>query len=315
MEKDNLTNEDLAIMIKNNQNTTESMNLLWQNTEKLVRTISRKYSTFVPEDELLQEGFLAIVDAANHFDQSKENSFATYAAYWIKQRMIKCISDSFVIHIPAQKYALVRKYREISEKTELNTGSKAKIDDFKQFLGLDDENIAEIAKNASMVSISSLYAPLNGEENSGTIADLIPDEEIVDENVCKILDTEELSKELWDLVEKLPEEQKNIINAQFIECMTFKEIAEAYKMTENEVKKAKKNAFKQLQSTKNKKIHAYYEAYIQPSSVHHVGVSTFKTTWTSAVERQAIEHLERWGIGTPPARQNDLPAVTAQKSR
>jgi len=288
-----MTNEELAGIIKND-NATECMELLWSQNQNFVQMLAKRYCTLVSEEELLQEGFIGLVEAAKHYDQNSETGFLSYAGYWVKQRMLQCVSDRTMVHVPAPKYAYVQKYQKIMDEIALSTGRTATEKEIKDILGVNEEFITEIRKNVSARNILSLDVPLEGFDGEVTVADVVADDTDIENDVCKNFDTENMEQELWQAIENLPEEQAEVLKARYVECRTFKETGEKLGIDERAVVKAKNEALRHLRSPRYKKIRAYYEAYICPSSVHHVGVSTFRTTWTSTVEKQAIEHLEGW---------------------
>lgn len=292
MKKDDLTNEELAEIIKENCNAAEYMELLWLKNQNFVRMLSKKYCSLVAEEELLQEGFIGLIDAARHYERNSGNAFLTYAGYWIKQRMLRCVSNSSLVHIPAQKYGYIREYQKIKDEIVLNTGRNATEREIRGILGVNEEFIAEIRKNESVGQISSLDMPLNVEDNETNLGDTIADAVDIVFDVCKRLDTAKMCQELWKAVDELPEDQAAVIKNRYIKRKSFKETGEELGISERVAVRMQNIAFRQLRSPKYKKIRAYYETYIGPSSVQHVGVSAFRTTWTSAVEKQAIEHLD-----------------------
>lgn len=315
MRKDDLTNEELAEKIKENGNAAEYMELLWLKNQNFVRMLSKKYCSLVAEEELLQEGFIGLIDAARHYDQNSGNVFLTYAGYWVKRRMLQCVSNSSLIHIPAPKYAVVREYQKIKDEIALNTGRNVTEREIGEISGVNKEFIAKIRKNEAMGQISSLNVPLDGMDNETNLVDTVADNTDIEFDVCKKLDTAKMCQELWKAVDELPEEQAAVIRSRYIKGKSFRETGEELGIGESVAVRMQNVAFRKLRSSKYKKIRAYYEAYICPSSVQHVGVSTFHTTWTSSVEKQAIGHLEGWGDDAPTGGAVELHTVTAQISR
>ncbi|MEE8586300.1 MAG: RNA polymerase sigma factor RpoD/SigA [Acidobacteriota bacterium] len=81
---------------------------------RLVVAIAKKYSRRnVPLEDLIQEGNLGLMKAAEKYDVGRETRFCTYAVWWIRQRILKAIYDhSRTVRLPAQKFAQIRKVRQ-----------------------------------------------------------------------------------------------------------------------------------------------------------------------------------------------------------
>jgi len=98
---------------------------------KLVITIARNYITYgVPFLDLIEEGNLGLIKAVNRFDPDKGFRFSTYAAWWIRQSIVRAISNySRTIRIPIHIFNLISKYMALEESdefSELTVEEKAK---------------------------------------------------------------------------------------------------------------------------------------------------------------------------------------------
>ena len=77
-----MTNEQLVARIQAGENTAENMLQLWQQTKAFVAKLAKKYKGYAEFDDLMQEGYLGLNEAVNHYDVSQHIPFINYAAYF-----------------------------------------------------------------------------------------------------------------------------------------------------------------------------------------------------------------------------------------
>ena len=96
-----MTNEQLVARIQAGENTAENMLQLWQQTKAFVAKLAKKYKGYAEFDDLMQEGYLGLNEAVNHYDVSQHIPFINYAAYWIKQCMQRFVERDSTVRLPS----------------------------------------------------------------------------------------------------------------------------------------------------------------------------------------------------------------------
>ena len=106
------TNEQLVQKIKAGEDVTENMTRLWQQNRNLIYLIVRKYAkTETDIDDLMQEGYLGMCNAVDHYDLSAGVPFHSYASLWIRQGVRRYSQDNRHIHIPFNLQERILKYQ------------------------------------------------------------------------------------------------------------------------------------------------------------------------------------------------------------
>lgn len=178
---------------------------------RLVVSIAKKYiGQGVLFMDLVQEGSLGLIKAAEKFDYSKNFKFSTYATWWIKQTIIRAISNhSRTIRIPVHMTDKIRKYKRMYTTLSFELGREPTDVEVAQRLGMTLKQLLSIKKSIIKEPIS-LETPVTDDLNVG---DYIEDksyrspETQTKNNVLK--------GSIEDLLSTLPEREKKIVCCRF----------------------------------------------------------------------------------------------------
>ena len=178
---------------------------------RLVVSIAKKYiGQGVLFMDLVQEGSLGLIKAAEKFDYSKNFKFSTYATWWIKQTIIRAISNnSRTIRIPVHMTEKIRKYKKIYTTLSFEFGREPSDLEVAQRLGLTLKQVLTIKKSIIKEPIS-LETPVTDDLNVG---DYIEDKsyhspEIQTKNNA-------LKGGIENMLSTLPEKEKKIVCCRF----------------------------------------------------------------------------------------------------
>ncbi len=178
---------------------------------RLVVSIAKKYiGQGVLFMDLVQEGSLGLIKAAEKFDYSKNFKFSTYATWWIKQTIIRAISNhSRTIRIPVHMTDKIRKYKKTYTSLTFELGRDPTDEELAKQLGLSIKQLASIKKSIIKEPIS-LETPVTEDLNIG---DYIEDTSYRSPEVQTKNNV--LKGSITDLLSTLPEREKKIVCYRF----------------------------------------------------------------------------------------------------
>lgn len=209
------TKEEKALgkQIKEGQPTQSDIakRKLVQANLRLVVSIAKKYiGQGVLFMDLVQEGSLGLIKAAEKFDYSKNFKFSTYATWWIKQTIIRAISNhSRTIRIPVHMTDKIRKYKKTYTSLTFELGREPTDEELAKQLGLSIKQLASIKKSIIKEPIS-LETPVTEDLNIG---DYIEDTSYHSPEVQTKNNV--LKGSITDLLSTLPEREKKIVCYRF----------------------------------------------------------------------------------------------------
>lgn len=178
---------------------------------RLVVSIAKKYiGQGVLFMDLVQEGSLGLIKAAEKFDYSKNFKFSTYATWWIKQTIIRAISNnSRTIRIPVHMTDKIRKFKRMYTTLSFELGREPTDKEIAEKLGMTSKQILTI-KKAIIKEPISLETPVTDDLNVG---DYIEDKSYRSpENQTK---NNALKGSIVDILSTLPERERKIVCCRF----------------------------------------------------------------------------------------------------
>lgn len=284
-----MTNEQLVVQIKAGIDAPGNMLALWEQMRKFISMIARKYAGYAELEDLEQEGYIALCKAVDHYEEEGA-AFITYAAYWIKQQIVRYIEESgAIVRIPAHERISQQKYKRAVNALQSHCGIKPSQGEIAHYMGISVEKVKSIEKSLNMVTVKSLDEPIEeGEGNA--LGDFVPSGEDMEGDTLDRVQHEQLKAVLWSLVDSLPDQQGRILRLRYQEGKTLKEVGEVISISKERVRTVQDKATRNLRK-------AHYIDQLRPFlpekkealCYRHCGVSEFNRTRTSSVERAALE--------------------------
>ena len=105
-----MTNEQLVARIQAGENTAENMLQLWQQTKAYIYKVAKKYSGYAEMDDLMQEGYLGLNAAVEHYKPDQGTKFISYLTFWLKMRMQRYIENNGSVRLPSAMYQADMRY-------------------------------------------------------------------------------------------------------------------------------------------------------------------------------------------------------------
>jgi RNA polymerase primary sigma factor len=218
------------------------------NLRLVVKIANEFMNRGLSKHDLISEGNIGLMTAAEKFDPSKGAKFSTYSTWWIKQAMRRAIAEqSRTIRIPVQSVGKINKIKRAQREIQAETGRVPTNKEIATLLNLSPRTVREL-RHASL-NTSSLNEPIvNGE--SGEMQDFISDKpELSPDNVLGDLES---MKHLYILVERLCEREKQVLKMRFgldgNPIMTLENVGLAVGCTRERVRQIQNKAIKKLQS-------------------------------------------------------------------
>lgn len=166
-----MSNEELVIQIKAGVRVAENMGQLYEQTRKFIHSIAQKYKNYETIEDLEQEGYLALYDAIDGFEQAKGYKFLTYAEYWIKQRIQRYIQkNSCCLRVSFHTYERIIKWKKFLENFQKEY-SREPIEEACYYLGLSRKQLQALQKDITKMNLESLDRPAGLEEENILLGD------------------------------------------------------------------------------------------------------------------------------------------------
>lgn len=179
---------------------------------RLVVSIARRYQGMgLSFSDLIGEGNLGLIKAAEYFDPELGFRFSTYASKWIRQSITRALANhSRTVRIPANVIASLRKYLQTERKLAQSKGGRHTVDDVAEALELPVNKVNDLERLTR--GTLSMDSPL-GEEAQATLYDLLPDGR--QESPLEAAGETLARRRMGALMDALDERERRILNFRF----------------------------------------------------------------------------------------------------
>ncbi|HNR86995.1 MAG TPA: RNA polymerase sigma factor RpoD/SigA [Spirochaetota bacterium] len=213
---------------------------------RLVIKIARNYTMLEPSlVDLIQEGNIGLMRAAEKFDHRMGCRFSTYASYWIKHYISRFIAKkSRTIRLPIRKGDLFKKVKRVRDELLREFGKEPTRLDIANVLGVEEKTVAEIME--FFQPTMSLEGPLNNDDFS--LMQVLGDEKTLSPET--MLYRQDLHDELEEALESLMENERKILRMRFgfddDRVITLKEIGSEFGISAETVRQIENRAIEKI---------------------------------------------------------------------
>lgn len=212
----------------------------------VVPIAKRYYGCGLPLLDLIQEGNLGLIKAAQKYDGAKGWRFSTYATYWIRQSISRALGDqSRTIRIPANMVELLGKIRKATNELTLKNHRQPTDEEIAKYLNEDLEKIQTILDISQAVSSLDVAVDEDGETSVG---DLVADHNA--ESGYGNLVKEANSQIVRAVLDTLPTRESEIMKMRFgidqEKAMTLEEVGKVYGITKERIRQIENKAIRKL---------------------------------------------------------------------
>jgi RNA polymerase primary sigma factor len=242
--------EEVKLAKRIKQGDQSALDKLTKANLRFVVSVSKQYQNQgLSLPDLINEGNLGLIKAAQRFDETRGFKFISYAVWWIRQSILQALAEqSRIVRLPLNKVGLTNKIQKAFSQLEQEFEREPSAEELAELLDLEiDEVNATLGTSARHVSVDT---PLSeGEDN--TLIDVMENKN-ADRAETNIEHNESLTQEIERSMKSLTERQKEVICYFFgigiDHPMTLEDIGEKFNLTRERVRQIKDKAITKMRT-------------------------------------------------------------------
>ncbi len=250
--------EEVELAQRIRKGDREALEKLTKANLRFVVSVAKQYQNQgLSLPDLINEGNLGLIKAAEKFDETRGFKFISYAVWWIRQSILQAIAEqSRIVRLPLNQVGSVNKINRVLNRFEQENERRPSIEEIADKVDLPQDKIEDAMKvNSRHVSVDAPF--VDGEDNS--LLDIMVNDDAPMADRALVM--ESLREEINRALLTLNERERNIIEAFFginQPEMTLEEIGEKFNLTRERVRQIKEKAIRRLRhNTKNKLLKSY----------------------------------------------------------
>ncbi|MBP5400722.1 MAG: RNA polymerase sigma factor RpoD/SigA [Bacteroidales bacterium] len=252
--------EEVDLARKIREGDMQALDRLTTCNLRFVVSIAKKYQNQgISLPDLVNEGNMGLIKAAQRFDETRGFKFISYAVWWIRQSILTAIADQArVVRLPLNQVGTISKIKKELSRLEQQYQRFPTVDEIAEAVGLPAYKVADLLRMNGFTQ--SLDAPVSADDDTKMVDTFIPD------NVSGTDDTlmkESLATDVDVMLSDLPEKEQEVIRLFFglnnTQEHTLDEISVQCQISRERVRQLKEKAIKRLRTERN---HDRFKPYL-----------------------------------------------------
>ncbi len=248
---------ELAIRVK--QGDRLALKELTEANLRFVVSVAKDYQgQGLPLTDLINEGNLGLIKAAERFDETRGFKFISYAVWWIRQSILQALAEhSRIVRLPLNRVGTISKINKAAERLEQEFERSPRADELARQLEMKPHEVNDAQRISRRHH--SLDTPFS-DEDKNCLLDVIPDQ--ATEEPDKELQMDSLQEEVAAALDTLKDREREVIRMYFgigqSYALTLNEIGEEFGLTRERVRQIKEKAIRRLRHrSRSRKLRQY----------------------------------------------------------
>lgn len=248
------TDEEVELAQRIRKGDRKALERLTKANLRFVVSVAKQYQNQgLSLPDLINEGNLGLIKAAEKFDETRGFKFISYAVWWIRQSILQAIAEqSRIVRVPLNQVGSVNKINRMLNKFEQENERRPSSEEISEQTDIPQEKVDEaIMANSRHVSVDAPF--VDGEDNSLLDVLVNDDAPMADRQLV----IESLRSEIDTVLKMLNERERNVITAFYgigQPEMTLEEIGNKFGLTRERVRQIKEKAIRRLRNSTNNKL-------------------------------------------------------------
>ena len=246
--------EEVELAQRIRKGDQEALEKLTKANLRFVVSVAKQYQNQgLSLPDLINEGNLGLIKAAEKFDETRGFKFISYAVWWIRQSILQALAEqSRIVRLPLNQVGSLNKINKALQKFEQDNERMPSPDELAEILDIPRDKIADTLRvSGRHVSVDAPF--VDGEDNS--LLDVLVNND--SPNADRGLVNESLNKEIERALSTLTERERDIVKDFFgigTQEMTLEEIGEKFGLTRERVRQIKEKAIRRLRHSNRSKL-------------------------------------------------------------
>ena len=246
--------EEVELAQRIRKGDQEALEKLTRANLRFVVSVAKQYQNQgLSLPDLINEGNLGLIKAAEKFDETRGFKFISYAVWWIRQSILQALAEqSRIVRLPLNQLGSLNKSNKALTRFEQENERQPTNEELSEMIDVPKDKISDTLRVGSRhVSVDAPF--VEGEDNS--LLDVIPNDD--SPSADRGLVNESLNTEIERALSTLTDREREIIKSFFgIGCqeMTLEEIGERFGLTRERVRQIKEKAIRRLKSPSRSKL-------------------------------------------------------------
>ncbi len=246
--------EEVELAQRIRKGDQEALEKLTRANLRFVVSVAKQYQNQgLSLPDLINEGNLGLIKAAEKFDETRGFKFISYAVWWIRQSILQALAEqSRIVRLPLNQVGSLNKINKALTRFEQENERQPTNEELSEMIDVPKDKISDTLRVGSRhVSVDAPF--VEGEDNS--LLDVIPNDD--SPSADRGLVNESLNTEIERALSTLTDREREIIKSFFgIGCqeMTLEEIGERFGLTRERVRQIKEKAIRRLKSPSRSKL-------------------------------------------------------------